>query len=330
MRDGILVMDKPSGMTSFQMVQEVRKRFKVKKAGHAGTLDPLATGVLPVCLGRATKIVRFIMAGHKIYQGTMLLGVTTDTYDAAGRVTEQRPLPSDLDLVSLQNAAKKFTGRLFQPPPPFSAAKHKGRPLYKFARQGIMVQKESRPVQVFSFEILEMRLPEVDFRVHCSKGTYVRSLVNELGSDLGCGAHVKGLQRIRSGPFDIGQALKIETLDEILESKGPSGVLIPVEKALAHIPAIEIDIDMAADLRNGRPILVSRLRELMESQDHESDPELPYLRLLLCRAPFSKNGSGSQGKDLVSVVTWPTVPKTDNHKILRPIKIWPGKCAVAD
>jgi tRNA pseudouridine55 synthase len=160
MFDGILVMDKPFGMTSFQMVQEIRKRLKVKKAGHAGTLDPLATGVLPVCLGRATKIVQFIMAGHKIYQGTMLLGVTTDTYDAAGKVTEQRHLPPGLNLVSLQKAVKEFTGRLLQPPPPFSAAKHKGKPLYKFARQGIMVQKESRPVQVFSFEILEMRSSE--------------------------------------------------------------------------------------------------------------------------------------------------------------------------
>jgi tRNA pseudouridine55 synthase len=330
MLDGILVMDKPFGMTSFQMVQEIRKRLKVKKAGHAGTLDPLATGVLPVCLGRATKIVQFIMAGHKVYQGIMLLGVTTDTYDAAGKVTEQRPLPLDLDMVSLQNAAKKFIGRLFQPPPPFSAAKHKGKPLYKFARQGIMVQKESRPVQVFSFEILEMRLPEVDFRVHCSKGTYVRSLVNELGSNLGCGGHVKGLQRTRNGPFNIEQALKIETLDEILKSKRLSEVLIPIEKALAHIPAVEIDSDMATDLRNGRPILVNRLKELMESQGHELDLELPYLRLFLCRPHYTKNGSSLYEKNLVSVVAWPTVLKPDSHKILRPIKVWPKECVIAN
>lgn len=326
MLDGILVMDKAFGITSFQMVQEVRKRLKVKKAGHAGTLDPLATGVLPICLGRATKIVQFIMAGHKVYQGTMLLGVATDTYDAAGKITERKPLPPSLDLISLQKAAKEFTGRLLQPPPPFSAAKHKGKPLYKFARQGIMVQKESRPVQVFSFEILEMRLPEVDFRVHCSKGTYVRSLVNELGSNLGCGGHVKGLRRTRNGPFNIEQALKIETLDEILKSKGLSEVLIPIEKALAHIPAVEIDSDMATDLRNGRPILVNRLKELMELQGHELDLELPYLRLFLCRPHYTKNGSSLHEKDLVSVVAWPTVLKPDSHKILRPIKVWPGEC----
>jgi tRNA pseudouridine55 synthase len=325
MLDGILVMDKPFGMTSFQMVQEIRKRLKVKKVGHAGTLDPLATGVLPVCLGRATKIVQFIMAGHKIYQGAMLLGVTTDTYDAAGKVTEQRHLPPSLDLVSLQKAVRKFTGRLLQPPPPFSAAKHQGKPLYKFARQGIMVQKESRPVQVFSFEILEMRLPEVDFRVHCSKGTYVRSLVHELGSNLGCGGHVKDLRRTRNGPFNIERAMKIETLDEILKTKRLSEVIISVEKALDHIPAIEIDNEMAKELRNGRPVLVDRLKESLESQGDESDPELPYLRLFLCRPRYTKNGSSLQEKDLVSVVAWPKVLKSDSHEILRPIKVWPRK-----
>ena len=325
MHNGILVMDKAFGMTSFQMVQEVRKRLRTKKVGHTGTLDPLATGVLPVCLGRATKIAQFIMAGHKVYQGTMLLGVTTDTYDAAGKVTEQRPLPTNLDMVSLQKAVKEFTGILFQPPPPFSAAKHKGKPLYKFARQGIMVQKEPRPVEVFSFEILEMRLPEVDFRIHCSKGTYVRSLVHELGSNLGCGAHVTGLRRTKNGPFNIEQALEIETLDKVLKNKRLSEVLIPVEKALAHIPAIEIDNEMATELRNGRPILVNRLKELMESQGHESDTELPYL-CLFCRPPYIKNGSNLQEKDLVSIVAWPKVLKPDGHKILRPIKVWPREC----
>lgn len=330
MFDGILVMDKTFGITSFQMVQEVRKRLKVKKAGHAGTLDPLATGVLPICLGRATKIVQFIMAGHKVYQGTMLLGVTTDTYDAAGKVTEQKPLPPNLDMNSLQKAAKEFTGRLLQPPPPFSAAKHKGKPLYKFARQGIMVQKESRPVQVFSFEILEMRLPEVDFRVHCSKGTYVRSIVHELGSNLGCGGHVTGLRRTGNGSFNIEQALTMEALDEILESKRLSAVLIPIGKALAHIPAIEIDNEMATELRNGRPILVNRLKELMESQGHKSDTELPYLRLLLCMPPYIKNGSSLREKDLVSVVAWPTALKLDGHKILRPIKVWQKENAITN
>jgi tRNA pseudouridine55 synthase len=270
------------------------------------------------------------MAGHKIYQGTMLLGVATDTYDAAGKITEQKPLPPSLDLISLQEAAKEFTGRLLQPPPPFSAAKHKGKPLYKFARQGIMVQKEPRPVWVFSFEILEIRLPEVDFRVHCSKGTYVRSLVHDLGSNLGCGGHVTGLRRTRNGPFNIEQALKMETLDEILKSKRLLDVLIPIGKALAHIPAIEIDNEMATELRNGRPIFVNRLKDLMESQGHESDVELPYLRLLLCRPPYIKNGSSLHEKDLVSVVAWPTALKPDGHKILRPIKVWPKEYAITN
>ncbi|OPL15988.1 MAG: hypothetical protein AVO38_01625 [delta proteobacterium ML8_D] len=329
MLDGILVMDKAFGPTSFQIVQRVRKRLKVKKVGHAGTLDPLATGVLPICLGRATKIVQFIMSGHKIYQGTMLLGVATDTYDAAGKVTEQKALPLNLDQTFLQKAAKEFTGRLFQPPPPFSAVKHNGKPLYKFARQGIMVQKESRPVQVFSFEILGVRLPEVDFRVHCSKGTYVRSLVHDLGSNLGCGAHVTRLRRTKSGPFNIENAMKMETLDEVVKSKRLLDVLIPVEKALAHIPAIEIDNEMAAELRNGHPVFLDRLKELMESQVHESDMELPYLRLL-CRLPYVKNGSGRQEKDLVSVVAWPLARESGSHKILHPIKVWPKECIITN
>jgi tRNA pseudouridine55 synthase len=191
-----------------------------------------------------------------------------------------------------------------------------------------MVQKESRPVQVFSFEIFEMRLPKVDFRVHCSKGTYVRSLVHDLGSNLGCGGHVTRLRRIRSGPFNIEHALKMETLEEILKNKRLLDVLIPAGKALAHIPAIEIDNEMATELRNGRPIFVNRLKELMESQGHESDVDLPYLRLL-CGPPYIKNGSSLQEKDLVSIVAWPTALKPDGHKILHPIKVWPKECAIA-
>jgi tRNA pseudouridine55 synthase len=322
MYDGILLMDKPSNITSFQMVQEVRKRLRVKKAGHAGTLDPLATGILPICLGQATKIVQFIMAGHKTYQGTMVLGMTTDTYDIAGKVMRKRCLPSNLDPVSLQKEVKKFKGILFQSPPPFSAAKYKGKPLYKFARQGIMVLKESRPIKVFSFEILEMRLPEVDFNIQCSTGTYVRSLIHELGLNLGCGGCVKALRRIQNGPFNIEQALKIETLDEILKSKRLSEALIPIEKIMEYIPAVEIDSDTAKDLRNGRPILVNKIKKLLELQGHDSGSKLPYLRLF-CRLPYTKNSASFEKKDLVSVVSWPDLCKSDNRKILRPIKVWP-------
>ena len=321
MHKGILIIDKPPGMTSFQIVREVRRRLQIKKVGHAGTLDPLATGVLPICLGSATKIVQFIMAGHKVYQGTMLLGVTTDTYDADGRITGQMPLPSGLDLASVRMIAEEFTGRLLQPPPPFSAAKYQGKPLYKFARQGIMIQKAPRPVEIFSLEILEMRLPEVDFRVQCSKGTYVRSLVHELGMRLGCGAHLMALRRTQNGPFNIEQAVGLDTLDRYIKDKRLSEVIIPIGKALSHIPAVQIDIEIARDLRKGRPVLIDRVKKLLRPQGIRSDnEELPYLRLLLCRL----GSAGLKERDLVSVVSWPAGKRTDDgQEVLSTIKVWP-------
>ena len=321
MHNGILIIDKPSGMTSFQIVRAVRKRLQIKKVGHAGTLDPLATGILAVCLGSATKIVQFIMAGHKVYQGTMLLGVTTDTYDADGRITGQMPLPSDLDRVSIERAAEEFTGRFLQSPPPFSAAKYQGRPLYKFARQGIMIQKAPRPVEVFSLEILEMRLPEVDFRMQCSKGTYVRSLVHELGMRLGCGAHLTALRRTQNGPVNIEQAVRLETLDRYIEDKRLSDVIIPIDKALSHIPAVQIDREMARELRSGRPVVIDRVKELLKLQGIRPDHEnLPYLRLFLGRP----GNAGLENTDLVSVAAWPAGKRTDDgQEVLRTIKVWP-------
>ncbi|NIA08204.1 MAG: tRNA pseudouridine(55) synthase TruB [Nitrospiraceae bacterium] len=312
---GVLVIDKPSGWTSFQIVRAVRKKFRIKKVGHTGTLDPLATGVLPICLGSATKIAQFIMVGHKVYQGTMLLGVTTDTYDADGKIIGQMPLPSDLDLVSIRKVAQEFTGRLLQAPPPFSAAKHQGRPLYKFARQGIMIQKAPRPVDVFSFEILGIRLPEVDFRIECSKGTYVRSLAYELGKRLGCGAHLVALRRTQSGPFNIKQAVGLDTLGRYPEDSMVSDVIIPIDKALSHIPAVQIDRETAEGLRSGCPIPIDRVRKFLRQQGIKSDHrDLPYLRLLLCR-----HGA----IDLVSIVAWPVGKRTDHgQEILRTIKVW--------
>ncbi len=315
MYNGVLVIDKPSGYTSFQIVQAVRRKLGIKKVGHAGTLDPLATGVLPVCLGPATKIVQFIMAGHKIYQGSLILGVTTDTYDADGKITGQMPLPYGLDMVSIQRAARGLTGTLLQAPPPFSAAKYHGRPLYKFARHGRMIQKAGRPVDVFSFDILGIRLPEVDFRVHCSKGTYVRSLVHELGIRLGCGAYLVGLCRTQSGPFNIRQAIGLDTLNRYIEGKKASEVIIPVDKALSHIPAVQIDIEMARDLRKGRPILIDRVRKVLREQViSPGHRDLPYLRLLLSRPG---------NEDLVCIAKWPGTEKTDGGQgFLETIKIW--------
>jgi tRNA pseudouridine55 synthase len=323
MSSGILVMDKPRGMTSFQMVKAVRGRLNLKRAGHTGTLDPLATGVLPICLGKATKLVQFIMAGHKVYQGTIRLGVSTDTYDATGKTTQQRPVPSGLTIDTLGDAARAFTGRLLQVPPPFSAVKHKGQPLYKLARKGILIQKEPRSVEVFSIKIVEEKIPDVSFLIHCTKGTYVRSIVHDLGEYLGCGGHLTDLRRIRSGPFTINQALDMAQLDVIIREQRLSDVLITSEEALAHIPALEIDGSTAEEIRYGRPVSLSRLAGIEELQDREVADGLPYLRLVVRRADRVEGGSLTEQAELVSVVAWPEGTDVAGCNVLRPIKVWP-------
>jgi tRNA pseudouridine55 synthase len=329
MSSGILVMDKPCGMTSFQMVKAVRGRLNLKKAGHTGTLDPLATGVLPICLGRATKLVQFIMAGHKVYQGTIRLGVSTDTYDAAGKTTRQRPVPAALTGHTLGEAVKAFTGRLLQVPPPFSAVKHKGQPLYKLARKGVLILKEPRSVEVFSIRILEERIPDVSFLIHCTKGTYVRSIVHDLGEYLGCGGHLTGLRRIRSGPFAISQALDMAQLDVIIREERLSDVLITPEEALVHILALEIDSSTAEEIRYGRPVPLNRLNCVRELQGTDPAGGLPYIRLMVRRADRAEGGSLTEQAELVSVVAWPEGTDVDGCSVLRPLKVWPRDQAAA-
>ncbi len=248
--DGVLVMDKPRGVTSFWVVQRVRRITGQRKAGHAGSLDPLATGLLLVCLGRATKIVQFLMEGEKVYRGAMTLGLITDTYDADGRVVEERPIPP-LTLEQVQDAAAAFVGPLMQEPPPFSAAKHKGQPLYKLARRGITVKKEPRQVVVHSFEILAVNPPQVEFQVRCSKGTYVRSLAHELGLRLGCGAILSRLTRTGCGPFTLDDAVGLEELEEAGREGRLGDLVVPIARALAHLPAVEVERAVAQAVRQG-------------------------------------------------------------------------------
>jgi tRNA pseudouridine55 synthase len=209
--DGVLLIDKAAGMTSHDVVALVRRRLGIKKAGHCGTLDPLATGLLLVVLGRGTKIQDLLMAEDKEYTGTMQLGVTTDSQDADGEVVETRPVP-ELTQSQLEAAFSKFHGDFYQMPPMVSAIKKDGVPLYKLARQGKTVEREPRFVHVFAHEITGVRLPEIDFRVVCSKGFYVRTYAFDIGGELGCGAHLRALRRTKSGRFDVQNAV---TVDEI-------------------------------------------------------------------------------------------------------------------
>ena len=218
--DGVLLVDKASGMTSHDVVAIVRRSLGFKKVGHCGTLDPLATGLLIVVLGRGTKIQDLLMAEDKEYVGTLSLGSTTDSQDADGQIVETKPVP-ELSREQIDTAFGKFHGDFYQLPPMVSAIKKDGVPLYKLARQGKTVEREPRFVHVFAHEINEIRLPEIDFRVVCSKGFYVRTYAHDIGADLGCGAHLKALRRTKSGRFDLQRSISVDDLlnksrDEII------------------------------------------------------------------------------------------------------------------
>ena len=204
--DGLLLIDKPAGLTSHDVVDFVRRQYGQKKAGHCGTLDPLATGLLMVVLGRATKVQDLLMAEDKEYEGTLKLGETTDSQDADGKQLEVRPVPA-LSEQELRAAFDRFMGEFYQTPPMVSAVKQGGVPLYKLAREGKVVPREPRLVRIDKYDLLAMRLPWVDFKIRCSKGFYVRTYCSEIGELLGCGAHLVELRRTRSGNFRLEQAV---------------------------------------------------------------------------------------------------------------------------
>jgi tRNA pseudouridine55 synthase len=212
--DGVLLVDKAAGMTSHDVVALVRRRLSIKKVGHCGTLDPLATGLLLLTLGRGTKIQDLLMSEDKEYVGTMTLGATTDTQDRAGQIVEERPVPS-LTEENVRAAFEKFRGDFYQMPPMVSAIKQGGVPLYKLAREGKVVEREPRLVHVYSYTLQKIASPDIDFSVSCSKGFYVRTYAHDIGEELGCGAHLKELRRTRSGRFPVQGAV---TVDEIKNS----------------------------------------------------------------------------------------------------------------
>lgn len=211
--EGILLVDKPSGCTSHDIVARVRRHFGIKKVGHAGTLDPLATGLLILLIGKATKISQYLISLAKEYEGEFYLGESTDTHDSDGVVMQTRPLPEGLDETALKAQMQTFVGDQYQTPPMFSAKKHKGQPLYKMARKGQEVEREPRFIHVSAFELTELDLPYGCFRVACSKGTYVRTLVHDLGENLGCGAHMTGLRRTGIDRFRVEKAITLEQLE---------------------------------------------------------------------------------------------------------------------
>jgi tRNA pseudouridine55 synthase len=211
--DGVLLVDKATGMTSHDVVAIVRRRLQMKKVGHCGTLDPIATGLLLLTLGRGTKIQDLLMSEDKEYSGTMILGVETDTQDRAGKVVQERPVPP-LDEATVRAAFEKYAGDFYQMPPMVSAIKQGGVPLYKLARQGKTDEREPRLVHVYRHTIDRIASPEIDFSVVCSKGFYVRTYAHDIGETLGCGAHLKDLRRVKSGRFSVEGAITVEELQQ--------------------------------------------------------------------------------------------------------------------
>lgn len=230
--EGILLIDKPSGLTSHDVVDRVRRKLKMKRIGHAGTLDPMATGLLIILVGKATKLSQYLMSLDKAYEGTVTLGVSTNTYDAEGEVMTTQPVP-DLSLSDVQATLSSFVGDQYQTPPMFSAVKIHGQPLYKMARKGKEVEREPRFIRISRFEASRFETPEFDFSLDCTKGTYVRSLANDIGEKLGCGAHLSALRRTASDRFHIENAIELEAFEKA-DRETISDALISKNEALPN------------------------------------------------------------------------------------------------
>lgn len=252
---GVIVLDKPRGLSSNDAVQSVKRRFHARKVGHTGSLDPLATGVLPLCLGDATKFSQYLLTSDKRYVASLRLGVATDSGDADGRVIEERDA-GNIARAEVEAALDDFRGDIEQVPSMFSAVKHQGQPLYKLARQGIEIERQARPVTVYSNEIVDFADGTLTLDVHCSKGTYVRTIAHDLGEALGCGAHVYELRRTMAGPYGEDDLVSFDDMDNAAEEGRLDGLLRPVATAVGQWPTVELTGAPAFYLKQGQPVLV--------------------------------------------------------------------------
>ena len=236
---GVFLLDKPQGMSSNDIMQKVKRIFQANKAGHTGALDPLATGMLPICLGEATKFSQFLLDADKRYLVTAKLGERTDTSDAEGQIVETRDV--NVKTPEILTALERFRGNILQVPTMFSALKYNGKPLYEYARQGITVEREARPITIFGLNFIEYNAPYLTLEVHCSKGTYIRTLVDDLGEALGCGAHVTMLRRTAVADYPTEKMLDWHTLQSLAEQQDLSlldTLLLPMDTAVAKLPAL--------------------------------------------------------------------------------------------
>lgn len=259
--NGIVLLDKPLGITSNRALQIVKRLFQAAKAGHTGSLDPLATGLLPLCLGEATKVSGFLLDADKVYLATLKLGVKTFSADAEGEVIETRAV-ENYSKKQINAAIEPFLGDIEQVPPMHSALKVDGQPLYKLAHQGIVVERKSRPVHIYDIQLLRYDGDEIDIEVHCSKGTYIRTLAEDIGEKLGCGAHLSALRRTETGPFHLEESVTLEELEELTEHAATEGydaadsILMPAEEALPDWDDVELSEDAAFYICRGQAVQV--------------------------------------------------------------------------
>lgn len=261
--NGILLLDKPAGITSNDALQQVKRIYAAAKAGHTGALDPLATGMLPICLGEATKFSQFLLEADKRYRVVAKLGVRTNTSDSDGEVVETRPV--SVATGDLLNALDRFRGESQQVPSMYSALKYQGKPLYQYAREGIEIPRESRPITVYDLQLVRFEGDEVELEIHCSKGTYIRTIVDDLGELLGCGAHVAVLRRLAVANYPSDRMLTLEQLacilenclaQEILPRLELDPLLLPMDTAVAHLPEVHMSELVAGYINQGQAVQV--------------------------------------------------------------------------
>lgn len=256
---GILLLDKPLGLSSNHALQRVKRLYDARKAGHTGSLDPLADGMLPICFGDATKISAFLLDADKHYWFRVKLGETTATGDTEGEILQTRPVEG-IGADQIQRVLTDFIGDIEQLPPMYSALKHKGKRLYELAREGVEVERQPRTISIYSLTLGEVNLPEFDLRVHCSKGTYVRTLAEDIGEALGCGAHVTALRRTVVGPYTGHEMYSMDDLEKAAEQgqEGLDRLLLPIDTALSDWPQVRVNADTAFYLKQGQAVLVPK------------------------------------------------------------------------
>ena len=249
--DGVLLLDKPAGISSNQALQQARRLYQAAKAGHTGSLDPFATGLLPLCFGEATKFSHYLLDADKAYRATLHLGAVSTTGDTEGEIIQRGPV--EIERAQMEAILQGFLGEINQVPPMYSALKHQGKALYEYARDGVEIEREPRQVTIYQLALIELAGNVAVIEVSCSKGTYIRTLAEDIGEALGCGAYLTGLRRLRSGGFDLAQALTLEQL-EVLSETARDAVLLPPDALLADLPQVALDEDSAYYLCQGQAI----------------------------------------------------------------------------